>query len=108
MRHPVRLPLASVCSAPPSTYRYHLLNSVDASGFELTHAGKNTPVRHFHGEEDGTVRIEWARASEAALKKMGVQEYELVELAGLAHSASMEEIDAVLSWLKEVIPPIER
>ncbi|KAL1524372.1 hypothetical protein AB1Y20_019269 [Prymnesium parvum] len=77
-----------------------------AEDFKLAPAAADTPVLHFHGKEDMTVRLEWARSSASALKELGVRDYKLVELDDLAHSASMEEIAAVVRWLKARLPQV--
>jgi len=73
--------------------------------FELSPAAAATPVAHFHGSDDPTVRIEWARRSAEHLRAAGVKEYALKEYESLGHSASMEEIADVVAWLQTRLPP---
>ena len=78
-----------------------------AEGFELTEAAKATPVAHFHGTDDPTVKIEWARKSVELVKAAGIASYELKEYFPLGHGASQEEIDDVKAWLEGVLPPLK-
>jgi lysophospholipase II len=75
-----------------------------AEAFELAAEAVATPVKHFHGVDDPTVRIEWARASARQLGELGVRAYDLVEYDGLGHSASVEEIAAASEWLQARLP----
>ena len=77
-----------------------------AEKFELAPAAAATPVAHFHGSDDPTVKIEWARQGADLLKAAGVAEYTLTEYEPLGHSASMEEINDVVAWLMQRIPPL--
>ena len=76
-----------------------------AEAFVLAPEAAKTPVRHFHGAQDPTVRVEWARESARRLRELGVASYELKEYE-MGHSASMEEIADVQAWLEEVLPPV--
>jgi len=76
-----------------------------SDSFRLAPENAATPVAHFHGLDDPTVRIEWARKSAALVRELGHTTYLLREYDGLGHSASMEEIADVLSWLEERLPP---
>ena len=62
-----------------------------------------TPVAHFHGTADPTVKFEWAKQSREKLLAMGVETYELSEY-DMGHSAVPEEIDDVERWLQKVLP----
>ena len=75
-----------------------------AEAFKLAPEAASTPVAHFHGAADPTVRLEWARESARLLRELGVQSYELVEYADLGHSASMDEIADVQAWLLQRLP----
>lgn len=72
--------------------------------FELSEAAKKTPVAHFHGTDDPTVKIEWARQSQEKLTAMGLETYGLFEYKGMGHSACPEEFADVEKWLQEVLP----
>lgn len=75
-----------------------------AEGFSVPEAAKMTPVAHFHGLDDPTVQIGWARKSVELVKAAGVKEYQITEYEGLGHGASQEEIDDVAKWLSGVLP----
>jgi len=77
-----------------------------AEKFELAPLAAATPVAHFHGTDDPTVKIQWARQSAEVLKAAGVDEYALKEYEPLGHGASQEEIDDVVAWLRQRIPPL--
>ena len=74
--------------------------------FSVPAAAKKTPVAHFHGAVDPTVKLEWARKSVDLVKAAGVLEYSLTEYPGMGHSSSQEEIDDVQAWLEKVLPPL--
>ena len=73
--------------------------------FEVESEARLTPVAHFHGTDDPTVKIEWARKSVMRVRECGVESYDLTEYPNLGHSASQEEIDDVQVWLSRVLPP---
>ncbi len=73
--------------------------------FALDKVGKTTPVGHFHGIDDPTVRIEWATQSQEKLKALGVVSYELSQYPGLGHGLSPEEFADVEAWVLERLPP---
>lgn len=75
-----------------------------AEGFRLAAEANGTPVAHFHGLDDPTVRIEWARESANVVRKLGHTDYTLKEYEDLGHSAKPEEIADVLAWLKLRLP----
>lgn len=77
-----------------------------AEAFKLAPEAAATPVAHFHGQIDPTVKIDWARASATELKRLGVKEYELKEYDDLGHSAHQEEIEDVEEWLQSKLPPL--
>ncbi len=74
-----------------------------AESFVLSPQAAATPVAHFHGTIDPVVKIEWARESARLLRNMGCA-YELSEYPDLPHSASMEELEDVRTWLLERLP----
>lgn len=49
--------------------------------FKLAPGAAETPVIHYHGAIDPTVRIEWARQSAVQLRELGVCEYEVRKAA---------------------------
>lgn len=63
-----------------------------------------TPVLLLHGEADPVVRFEFALQTEAALKshKFDVR---LESYPELEHSANLEEIEDVSTFLRTVLPP---
>lgn len=75
-----------------------------AEAFTLAPEAAATPVAHFHGAADPTVRIEWARESGTRLRALGVLEYTLSEYEELGHSASLEEMNDVEAWLRCTLP----
>lgn len=78
-----------------------------SEGFAVSDAAKRTPVAHFHGAADPTVKPEWARKSVELVKAAGVEEYTLTEYEGMGHSSSQEEIADVSAWLSRVLPPLD-
>ena len=77
-----------------------------AERFELAPEAAGTPVAHFHGEDDPTVQVAWARESAKRLRELGCTDYTLKEYSGLGHSASMEEIADVAAWVEARLPPL--
>ena len=77
-----------------------------AESFQLAPEAAGTPVAHFHGAIDPTVKIEWARASAKQLQEAGVREYELKEYDDLGHSAHQEELEDVEEWLQARLPAL--
>jgi len=75
-------------------------------GFQVASEATKTPVAHFHGTDDPTVKIEWARQSVELVRARGVTQYELKEYSPLGHSASDEEIQDVQAFLAKVLPPL--
>jgi lysophospholipase-2 len=73
--------------------------------FTLSSEAKSTPVAHFHGIDDPTVRIDWARQARQKLLELGVDSYELKEYAGLGHGANTEELADLEAFLLKVLPP---
>jgi len=74
--------------------------------FQLAAAAADTPVAHFHGLDDPTVKHEWAEASMAKLKEAGVASYTLKSYAGLGHGLGPEEFEDVQAWLLERLPAV--
>lgn len=74
--------------------------------FSVPESAKLTPVAHFHGVDDPTVKLEWAQKSVDLVREKGVAEYTLTEYEGMGHSTSPEEIADVRLWLEKVLPPL--
>jgi lysophospholipase II len=65
----------------------------------------DTPIRHFHGSSDPLVTLTVANRSQKILtESKGVTNYNLKVYPGLTHSVSAEELDDVMSYLREVLP----
>lgn len=75
----------------------------DAWKAGLTEAGKQTPVLQCHGDEDPMVRLEWAEAAYQAMQDQGVRDVQFKLYEGMPHSATMEELQDVLSWLCDAL-----
>jgi predicted esterase len=76
----------------------------NANAFKLSPAAAATPVAHFHGAIDPTVRVHWARESAEKLRALGLREYDLKEYPDLGHSANLEEVNDVEAWLRRTLP----
>ncbi|KAF0730712.1 hypothetical protein Ae201684_011827 [Aphanomyces euteiches] len=76
------------------------------AGFHAEEASKNVPLLMCHGEDDNVVRLEWAKKSLEVLKASGVSDTELKLYPDMPHSACLEELEDVESWLKKRLPPI--
>ena len=118
--------LAGVCcmsgckAARPRTLRSRLAVSTSTNArvppptdlpkdhaFTLAEAARATPVAHFHGKDDPTVRLEWARQSQQKLLDLGATTYTLTEYEGMGHSACPEEFADLAQWLQQVLPAEE-
>ena len=81
-----------------------------AEVFRLSPEAVTTPVAHFHGKIDPTVRVELARESARRVRELGVKEYVLTvyDREILGHSAGMDEIAGeiadILKWLAARLP----
>ena len=73
--------------------------------FSMSEEAKDTPVAQFHGIEDPTVKLEWAKESQRKLLAAGCKECVLKEYPGLGHGASPEELADVAAWVLERLPP---
>ncbi|KAL7456769.1 hypothetical protein ACHAWC_009784 [Mediolabrus comicus] len=84
-----------------------------SSGFAIAPGSEKTPILHCHGKEDSVVPVQAAALSRervsSLLKEMGAgneNSYEVKTYAGLDHSVSIDELNDVAAFLKQVIPPI--
>lgn len=57
-----------------------------------------------HGDADPVVRFDWGRQSRDLIEKQGVKNLEFRVYNGMEHSASMEELQDIKSWLERVLP----
>ena len=73
--------------------------------FNLTEGLGDTPILHCHGTTDPVVRHELAGMSKTMLEKKGVSNYTIKSYPGMMHSACPEEIQDVLDFIKEKLPP---
>lgn len=73
--------------------------------FHLTEGLGDTPVLHCHGTADPVVRHELAGMSKAMLESKGVSNYTIKSYPGMMHSACPEEIQDVLKFIQERLPP---
>ncbi|KAG9400976.1 acyl-protein thioesterase [Aphanomyces cochlioides] len=76
------------------------------AGFHAEEASKNVPLLMCHGEDDNVVRLEWAKKSLEVLKASGVSDTEFKLYPDMPHSACLEELEDVQSWLKKRLPSI--
>jgi lysophospholipase II len=66
----------------------------------------NTPIRHFHGSADPLVTLAVAKRSQQLLTDIkGVTNYDLKVYPGLSHSVSSQELEDVLTFIRDVLPP---
>ena len=75
----------------------------NAGNWRLSEAGRRTRLGMFHGVDDPVVKLEWARQSFDKIKEAGMREVDLKEYQGLEHSATMEELEDVVTFLKNAI-----
>lgn len=77
------------------------------SGFTIsTNNGvESTPIWHGHGANDPLVRVTAANDSQSTVKAKGATNYTLKTYPGLAHSINPQEINDVLSFLQQILPP---
>jgi lysophospholipase-2 len=96
----------------PSRYKSRLAGVLVLSGylpkeqaFKLSDHGRSTPVFHCHGTGDPVVLAQFADASRKHIVEAGhAATYNLKLYHGMAHTATMQELVDVMSWLEEVIP----
>ncbi|RDA92513.1 hypothetical protein CP533_4207 [Ophiocordyceps camponoti-saundersi (nom. inval.)] len=69
---------------------------------------KAMPIFVGHGDEDTVICIEGGKATESFLKSSGYTRVTFKTYSGLAHSASMEELKDVASFLAETLPRKEQ
>lgn len=73
--------------------------------FNVSVHGKSTPVLHCHGTADPLVLPQFAEASKASVLEKGhTGGYNLKMYSGLPHSASMQELNDIVYWIREVSP----
>lgn len=70
----------------------------------LPEGSKRAAVQMCHGDADPMVELAWAQKSHALLAGRGVPSA-LEVFPGLTHSASVEELDFIVTWLQARLPP---
>eukprot|EP00211_Chloroparvula_japonica_P014108 CAMPEP_0119119986 /NCGR_PEP_ID=MMETSP1310-20130426/1238_1 /TAXON_ID=464262 /ORGANISM="Genus nov. species nov., Strain RCC2339" /LENGTH=236 /DNA_ID=CAMNT_0007109449 /DNA_START=137 /DNA_END=847 /DNA_ORIENTATION=- len=71
---------------------------------QLTDENKKTPVIMFHGKADPVVQFHFGKSSSEAIERAGVpMTFKAYE--GLPHSSCPEEMQDLVKWLNERIPP---
>lgn len=65
---------------------------------------EGTPVRFFHGDEDGVVPLDYGRDAERRTRGFGVKDVKFNVYEGMPHSACDEEIRDLLAFLRERLP----
>jgi lysophospholipase-2 len=75
-----------------------------AKTFQLSNAGKSTPVMHCHGTVDPMVRFAMAEKTQEKLKEQGIENYTLKPYP-IQHTVTHEEIVDALGFLNSVVPP---
>lgn len=75
------------------------------SGFNIAPGLEDTPIFHGHGQLDPLVRLEAATESQTVVQTKGATKYQLKTYSGLAHSVNPQELQDVLSFFKEILPP---
>lgn len=66
-------------------------------------ASRGVPVGFFHGDADEIVRPEWADMSVQELRLQDQQEVALKNYAGMAHSATQQEISDVAAFITRAL-----
>jgi len=97
---------------PSPKYKSRLAGVLCLSGylpkeqsFRLSDHGKATPVFHCHGTADPVVLAQFAEASRKHISESGHSAtYNLKFYHGMGHTATMQELTDVISWLGEVLP----
>ncbi|KAH9196261.1 hypothetical protein AeNC1_001780 [Aphanomyces euteiches] len=76
------------------------------SGYLPNQAPRRGGIQECPVADDNVVRLEWAKKSLEVLKASGVSDTELKLYPDMPHSACLEELEDVESWLKKRLPPI--
>ena len=75
--------------------------------FVISEHGKNTPVLHCHGSSDPLVLPSFAEESHQHILQAGHSAgYDLKMYRGLAHSANMQELVDIATWIASIVPPV--
>ena len=74
------------------------------SAYIPSHAGLATPTALFHGLHDEVVQHSHAETTLATLQGSGVAT-QLTSYRGLGHSASLDELNDVIDWIKTLNRP---
>jgi predicted esterase len=70
-----------------------------------THIGKNLKIFIGHGTADGVVKYAWGEQTRDYIRKdLGMNTLEFNSYKGVAHSASMEELNDLKRWLEQTVP----
>lgn len=75
-----------------------------ASKFTITPGLENTPILHCHGTQDMLVALSMAEKTKLVVQQKGATDY-TYKTYPIAHTVSMDELQDVLSFLKEKLPP---
>ncbi|KAF4972119.1 hypothetical protein FSARC_1259 [Fusarium sarcochroum] len=81
-----------------------LLAKTFADIVKPTDANRQTPVMMFHGEEDPIVHFQRGKLSADMLKELGY-DVSWRTYPGMGHSACLEELDEVETFLRKQLPP---
>jgi predicted esterase len=72
--------------------------------FQLSPETANVPLLMCHGEEDPVVRFQYGKMSKEKLQAAGVSDVTFCTYPDMEHTASMDELDDVKTWLQRVLP----
>ncbi|CAE7696487.1 LYPLAL1 [Symbiodinium pilosum] len=71
----------------------------DADASRRLTASQTAPLFMAHGQDDGMIRIEWARATHSRLLAAGIDCKELLEFPGVQHELCTEEVGLLRSFV---------
>ena len=77
----------------------------NARQFSMSAHGRDTPVFHGHGSHDALVRMQVAtKTKDHVIEQKHSAKYEFKVYQRMAHSACNEEMDDLVTFLKQVLP----
>jgi len=71
---------------------------------EISEANQNTPILAFHGTQDQMVLFQWGKQTFEHLHVTCNIPGQFKAIKGIGHEVTMDEIEDVLSWIKERLP----
>jgi len=71
---------------------------------EISENNRNTPFILFHGTDDQMVRFQWGKQSFDYIRNTCNIPGQFKSINGIGHEVTMEEMEEVMSWIKEKLP----